>query len=38
LGVRTDVRIKSKEMIGDSLVVEGFPVHMELFSEDLSSV
>jgi len=37
-GIGTDVRIKSKELVGDSLVVEGCPVHVELFSEDLPSV
>lgn len=37
-GVGTDVRIKSKTLVGDSLVVEGSPVHVELFSEDLSPV
>jgi hypothetical protein len=37
-GIGTDVRIKSKELVGDSLVVEGCPVHVELFSEDLSPV
>lgn len=34
-GIGVDIRIKSKNLIGDSLLIEGSPVHLELFSQDV---
>ncbi|QTA91486.1 Uncharacterized protein dnm_075540 [Desulfonema magnum] len=37
-GTGVDIRIRSENLIGVSLLVEGCPVHAELFSESLSHI
>ena len=34
LGVGYDVRIEGEQLVGATLVVEGHPVHLELFQEE----